>query len=151
MAEDESIEDGRRQTIAGYEALNLGAVQDRAAEIDAFVVPTDQGDIVNQGFTEALIEIQRRTYDPDTDSIVDVDGPVFEAADGYFASAEGDRLSPGWRYSVGLDNYIDLFTDPRFYEPMLRVLAWTTFFALASVVTTFSPPACCWRWSSTPR
>ena len=138
VAEDELIEDGRRQTIAGYEALNLGAVQDRAADIDAFVVPTDQGDIVNQGFTEALIEIQRRTYDPELDAIVDVDGPVYEAADGYFISEEGQRLSPGWRYSVGLGNYVDLFTDPRFYEPMARVLAWTMFFAVASVVTTFA-------------
>jgi arabinogalactan oligomer/maltooligosaccharide transport system permease protein len=139
VAEEDLIEDGRRQTIAGYEALNLGAVQDRAAEIDAFVVPTDQGDIVNQGFTEAVIEIQRRTYDPELDAIVDVDGPVYEAADGYFVSEDGaQRLSPGWRYSVGLGNYVDLFTDPRFYEPMARVLAWTMFFALASVVTTFA-------------
>lgn len=138
VAPEDVIEDGRRQTVEGYVALNLGAVQDRAAEIEQFVVPTEQGDIVNDTLSRALIEIQRRTYDPDTDSIVDVDGTVFHAEDGYFVSDDGQRLTPGWRYSVGLDNYSKLFTDSRFSEPLLRVFVWTTLFALGSVIVTFA-------------
>jgi len=138
VASGDLVEDGRRQTIDGYVALNLGAVQDRAADVEALVVPTDLGDIVNDGFRDALIELQRRSYDPDTDTIADIDGTLFAANDGYFENEAGQRLTPGWRFNLGLENYVNLFTDARFYEPMLRVFAWTTVFALASVVTTFA-------------
>ena len=77
-------------------------------------------------------------YDPERDAIIDVDGTVFESADGYFISDDGKRLNPGWRYSVGLDNYINLFTDERFCEPMARVLAGPCSSPSLSVVTTFA-------------
>lgn len=135
---DDIVEDGRRDTVDGYVALNLGEANDRQGEIDSLVVPTEGGAVDNEGFTEARVPVQTRTYDAATDTIVDLDGTVYAEQGGYFVSDGGSRLLPGWRVNIGLDNYSDIFTDSRIRQPMLRVLLWTITFSLLSVITTFA-------------
>ncbi len=68
----------------------------RCPDIDAFVVPTDQGDIVNQGFTEAVIEIRGARTTPRLDAIVDADGRVYQARGRIRSSPRtGHSDSPG--------------------------------------------------------
>lgn len=139
VAPEQLVEQGSRTSVVGYVALNLRAAQDRVDEIRDFRVPSPQGDIVNDGFTAAFVQVQRLRFDSATNTMVDtVDGTVYTVETGYFVNEEGRRLVPGWRTSVGLDNYTRLFTDSRVLGPFLRVFVWTFIFATMSVLTTFA-------------
>ena len=85
----------------------------------------------NDGFGTAFAQVQARTYDPETDTITDLaTDTVYTEQGGYFTDADGSQLLPGWRTSVGLDNYERLFTDQRTRESFIRVFVWTVVFAL---------------------
>ncbi|MDO8361462.1 MAG: ABC transporter permease subunit [Actinomycetota bacterium] len=126
-----------KPTIAGYVALNAGAAQDRADEIAAFRVPTEGGEIQNDGFSEAFAKLQRLKYDSATNTVVDtVDGTAYTEKDGAFVSADGDRLDPGWRAFIGTANY-ERINSENVRGPFLRVFVWTFVFAAGSVLLTF--------------
>ena len=55
-------------------------------------------------------------------------------ATGFYTSAEGDRLQPGYRVAVGFAHYATVFSEGRFREPFLGVLVWTVVFSAASVL-----------------
>ncbi|MEO7397117.1 MAG: ABC transporter permease subunit [Ilumatobacteraceae bacterium] len=138
VAPTEIITSGTRRTVDGYVALNLGQTQDRKDTIAAFVVPTEQGDIVNDGFRSAFIKLQRLRYDGETNVVEDViAGTTYHEQGGYFVDDSGKQLLPGWRSSVGFDNYERLFTDERVRDPFIRVFVWTILFATFSVAMTF--------------
>jgi maltose/maltodextrin transport system permease protein len=63
-------------------------------------------------------------------------GAVYRPDDatGFFATADGERLMPGYRVTVGLQHYRSLATEPRFREPFVAVLGWTIAFAALSVL-----------------
>jgi arabinogalactan oligomer/maltooligosaccharide transport system permease protein len=139
VAPDELVEDGRRLTIDGYVALNTGAANDRASEISDFTVDGPNGAIDNDGFGTAFAQVQTRVYDAATDTITDsATGTVYTERGGYFTDADGTQLLPGWRTSVGADNYERLFTDQRTRESFIRVFVWTVVFALGSVILSFA-------------
>ncbi len=139
VAPDALVEDGRRVTVDGYVALNTGAANDRAAEISAFTVDGPNGEIDNDGFGVAFAQVQTRVYDPGADTMIDTaTDTLYTPEGGYFTSADGERLLPGWRTSVGLDNYERLFTDQRTRESFIRVFVWTVVFALGSVILSFA-------------
>jgi maltose/maltodextrin transport system permease protein len=52
---------------------------------------------------------------------------------GFFTSAEGDALQPGFIVGVGLSHFKQVFAEGRFREPFARVFAWTVAFAALSV------------------
>ncbi len=53
---------------------------------------------------------------------------------GYFETAAGERLQPGFQAPIGWDNYKRIFTEPRFREPFLRIFIWTVMFSALTVV-----------------
>ncbi|HMG22009.1 MAG TPA: maltose ABC transporter permease MalF [Kofleriaceae bacterium] len=55
---------------------------------------------------------------------------------GFYETATGDQIQPGFRVYVGADNYVRVFTDGKFRGPFLRVFVWTVVFAAASVIFT---------------
>ena len=134
----EIIDDGRRATIDGYVALNTGAANDRVDEVNALVVPGPDGDIANDGFGAAFAKTQTRTYDPETDTIVDSStNTTYTIENGQFVDDVGDALVPGWRASVGTENYERLVNDDQTRSVFLRVLLWTILFSLFSVALSF--------------
>ncbi|HSS03452.1 MAG TPA: hypothetical protein VLM79_40590, partial [Kofleriaceae bacterium] len=56
---------------------------------------------------------------------------------GYWRRADGTRVEPGFRTFVGVENYEHIFTDKRFFQPVLRVFAWTVAFAALNTLFTF--------------
>ena len=65
-------------------------------------------------------------------------GTVYHATDtGSFTADDGSSLPTGWFVSVGFDNFVKIFTDPRLAEPLLIVAAWTFAFAILSVLVPF--------------
>ncbi|MEZ5257325.1 MAG: ABC transporter permease subunit [Ilumatobacteraceae bacterium] len=133
------IADGRRETIAGYVALNTGEAQDRVDEVTSIAVPTDQGEVVNDGFRAAFAKLQRLQYDSATNTMRDVvDGTEYTVESGYFVAPDGTRLLPGWRANVGLDNYQRLISTSSVRGEFLRVFVWTLVFSIMSVVLSFA-------------
>jgi maltose/maltodextrin transport system permease protein len=57
-----------------------------------------------------------------------------DAATGFFTSAEGARLSPGFRVGVGLAHYAQLFSDDKFREPFAGIFLWTVSFSALTVL-----------------
>ncbi|MEO7735426.1 MAG: hypothetical protein ABIY55_31020, partial [Kofleriaceae bacterium] len=60
--------------------------------------------------------------------------PNFET--GFYETAEGAPVTPGFRVAVGGANYKRIFTDEKFRGPFLRVFTWTVVFSLLTVVFT---------------
>ncbi len=68
-------------------------------------------------------QINKTTYRPDDRT-------------GFFTSAEGDRLQPGYRVGVGLAHYAQIFSEGRFREPFVSVFIWTVVFSALTVLLT---------------
>jgi maltose/maltodextrin transport system permease protein len=74
------------------------------------------------------------------------DGPLGDAltqavyrpdeATGFYTSAAGDRLQPGYRVGVGVAHYAQIFSEGRFREPFVSVFTWTVVFSAATVLLT---------------
>lgn len=52
---------------------------------------------------------------------------------GFFTSAQGEQLQPGYRVNVGLRHFLRVFTDEKFRQPFQGVFVWTVVFAALSV------------------
>jgi arabinogalactan oligomer / maltooligosaccharide transport system permease protein len=139
VAPDDLVEQGTRLSVEGYVALNLGQANDRSSEISAFSTEGPAGTVTNDGFGTAFAQQQTRVYDPATDTITDtISGTVYSPEGGYFTSEEGDQLLPGWRASVGLDNYQRLITEDSTRDSFVRVFVWTIVFSVMSVLLSFA-------------
>jgi len=68
------------------------------------------------------------------------DGTVLHAnfKTGFYETATGDQVLPGFKVRIGWANYIRVFTDKKFSGPFLKVFVWTVFFAGLSVLLTCS-------------
>ena len=78
-------------------------------------------------------------YRSEDDKIVNLrNDKVYKPHKGYFRTADGERLTPGFRTGVGWKNYIRLFTDEKIFKPFARVFTWTFVWATLSVFSTFA-------------
>jgi maltose/maltodextrin transport system permease protein len=68
------------------------------------------------------------------------DGMIITAdhTTGFFMDADGNKVPPGWRVNIGLQNYDRILTSDGIRAPMARIFGWTVFFAVASVTLTFA-------------
>lgn len=57
---------------------------------------------------------------------------------GYFETASGERLTPGFTTRVGWAQYAKIFSDASFSEPFFRIFLWTVTFAGLTVLFAFS-------------
>jgi maltose/maltodextrin transport system permease protein len=60
--------------------------------------------------------------------------PNFEI--GFYDTPEGEKVTPGFRVTVGFEQYGRVFTDPRFRAPFWGIFQWTVTFAALSVLFT---------------
>jgi maltose/maltodextrin transport system permease protein len=59
---------------------------------------------------------------------------VANFATGFYETPAGQRIEPGFRVSVGIENYARVFTDSKFRGPFIRVFVWTVVLAAVTVV-----------------
>lgn len=142
---DDAVVDGDRVTeVAGAEVLNLAQIQERQQEVlDLRVSVSDNPDdgwLRTDNATMAYVAKSLLTYDEETDTFTTPEGKVFQADEsrGLFVADDGTTLSPGWRVTVGFENFTTMFTDTRLAGPFLSALGWTFAFAILSVLTTFA-------------
>jgi ABC-type sugar transport system permease subunit len=132
--------DGNRITAyRGEPTLNLVEKQDNQEAILAVKVPTEDGFIELQGFNQAGEVVSRYQFDRGADTLTDLQtGTVYRPAEGTFTADDGATVEPGWITPIGLDNYWELFTEPRIRDPFFRSFVWTIALALFSVVGAFA-------------
>ncbi|MEN9656983.1 MAG: hypothetical protein RL571_448 [Pseudomonadota bacterium] len=56
---------------------------------------------------------------------------------GFYETAAGDSLTPGYKVNVGLSNFTRIFASDDFQGPMFKIFGWTVLFAFLTVVFTF--------------
>jgi arabinogalactan oligomer/maltooligosaccharide transport system permease protein len=105
-------------------------------------VPGPVGGFIRpQGFATAIEVVPSLAYDAATDSFTSTTGTTYvDNGRGYFANPNNaeDELLPGWRTSVGFENFTRVFSDPQIRDPFFLVFIWTFVFAIASVFLTFA-------------
>ena len=53
---------------------------------------------------------------------------------GYFETAQGERMLPGFKVGIGLDNYTRMLGDADFRGPFVSIFIWTVLFAGLTVL-----------------
>jgi len=136
---DVVIDGSRVASVGPWRRLTLGQATDREDEVLGFRVPTGEGEIRLQSFTQAALAEQLLVHDPATDTLTNTqDGAVYLAAEGFYRTDDGQRLTPGWRVFVGFENFNRVLGSEAIRGPFLRVFAWTFVFAVLSVLLTFA-------------
>lgn len=130
-------------TIDGYTKLNRIESVRYLTALSALVIT---GEINGQqtqlhilSLDRAEEGIQRYTYDPARDVVVDnQNGVEYHAQDGFFVASDGTKApAPGFVSVIGFDNFSRVFTDPRLSSAFVGVFSWTVVFAALSVLFTF--------------
>lgn len=91
--------------------------------------------------TQAAALEARYEYDAATDAMIDQQtGTIYRANEetGFFEADDGENLLPGYRTTVGLDNFRRVLTSPALRGPFVRIFVWTFAFAILSVILTFA-------------
>jgi arabinogalactan oligomer/maltooligosaccharide transport system permease protein len=138
-----TLTDGIVTAATGYTILSATQVNDAAARLREFTVPTGSGAIRQRGLHGAFEARSALRYDEATDTITNSTTgtryTVRQQGDReYFVDADGTRLAEqSWRADVGLDNYRRAFTDERILTGFVRIFVWTVVFAAGSVALTF--------------
>ncbi len=57
---------------------------------------------------------------------------------GFFESASGDKMQPGFKVGVGFANYARMLLDPDFRGPFLSIFVWTVVFSALTVLFTLA-------------
>ncbi len=57
---------------------------------------------------------------------------------GFYETAAGAPIQPGFKTGIGLDNFQRIFGDESFREPFLRIFVWNVIFSFMSVFLTAS-------------
>jgi arabinogalactan oligomer / maltooligosaccharide transport system permease protein len=146
LPEDQVTVEGDQITeAAGYTLLTrseINTASQGGGALEGFTVPTEDGVIRAQGF-DAVELFTPLEYDEARDTITNTETGVeytpLQVGDrAYFTSADGERLSTiSWGESIGWDNYVRIFTDPRISSDFFGIFLWTLTFAVLSVVGTF--------------
>lgn len=84
--------------------------------------------------------IQRYEYRSQKDTMLDrKTDEVFIPVEGTFVSKSSKRkLTPGFKTTIGLKNFVQIFTNPLITKPFIRVFIWTFIWAFMGTLTTFS-------------
>ena len=101
--------------------------------------PNDGSIRTRDGSSGAVYE-STLVWDADAQTITDTTtGTVYSASDrGSFVADDGSALPTGWYVTVGLDNFVKLFTDAGLASTLGSVTLWTFAFAILSVVLSFA-------------
>ena len=144
---DVQREGDRIVSVNGYELLNLATLSanpEYKDQWDALQVPLDEaaGTYLRPiSITKATPARAGLVYDEAQDAMVNTATGVVYPADGSvgnFISAEGEVLFPGWRVTIGLDNYTALLQDPTLRNRFLPITGWTFFFAIGTTFLNFA-------------
>ncbi|GMA25563.1 hypothetical protein GCM10025864_33220 [Luteimicrobium album] len=138
-----TVQAGKVTAVPGWTVLSFADIAGRAEAVTALSVPVSDdaadGTLRTQNGSVAYVFSPVLQYDAKTDTFTNTKtGETYTPNDrGNFVSAKGEKLEPGWRVTVGWENFTKMFTDSRLSGIFLKVVLWTFAFAFLSVATTF--------------
>lgn len=129
------------QSPPAGEVLGMREVIAERERLQRLVLTTPEGvELRMAGLRHFAPILPRYTENPDG-SLTDLrDGTRLtpDREHGFFVDGEGERLTPGWPVSVGLDNYARVLLDPDVRGPFLAIFVWTFVFAGLTVLFTLA-------------
>jgi ABC-type sugar transport system permease subunit len=140
---DPGIGEGDSQNIPvsidGYERINgLTAATDQNLPNIIFGAEGDAVVQITSPTTAAALE-QRFLYDEATDTFTDQsNGDIYYDIFGTYSTVDGKTIKPGFRATVGADNFVKFLTSPALRGPLGTIVVWNFIFPAFSVLTTFS-------------
>ena len=129
--------------VTGYATVPEADYPSLDATLADIKVPGPNGGfIVAQGFTSAVELTPVVVYDAATDTFTNVQtGVVYtDNGEGSFTNPDNpeDELLPGWRATIGWDNFTSIVTNPDVSGPFFAVFVWTFIYAFLTVLLTFA-------------
>jgi len=129
--------------VPGYTTLGLSDMMSQQVAVTSLAVPlsTDPNDgaLKTADGRRAYVYKSTLVYSQDANTITDSkSGTVYvDNGKGGFGAPDGTLLKPGWKATVGLENYRTAFGSTG-QSQILGVFAWTFVFALSSVILSFA-------------
>ena len=101
---------------------------------------TPDGQLIKNAGLRTFASVVPEYVQTGPDELTRKDGTVLTAnhETGFFETPEGERVPPGWRVVIGLDNFERIFTSEGIRGPTLSIFIWTFAFAGLSVFFCFS-------------
>lgn len=108
--------------------------------LQALTLTTPDGETIRNAGLRTFASVTPDYVRTGPDELTRSDGSILTANHdtGFFVDQQGNQIPPGWRVTIGLDNFKRIFQSEGIREPMVRVFLWTFFFAFASVGLTFA-------------
>jgi ABC-type sugar transport system permease subunit len=130
---------GIPKTIDGYTRINaLQAAADKTLPSIVFGIEGGTAVQISSSSKAAALQI-RFKYDAVTDTVVDnSNGDIYNNVNGTFTTKDGKEIKPGFRATVGLQNFVKFFTSSALAGPLVTIVIWNFIFPLLSVLTTFA-------------
>jgi arabinogalactan oligomer/maltooligosaccharide transport system permease protein len=126
---------------SGYKLIKGNELFTLDRQLGSYRIPTGGQAAIQPEGLDAALELQPTLrYDERGDRFVRIaDGVVFrDNNEGSYVAANGEELEPGWKASVGLDNFSRIIHNPLIRDPFLRVFVWTFAFAALTVLLAFA-------------
>jgi arabinogalactan oligomer / maltooligosaccharide transport system permease protein len=139
--ESVTIENGAITAADGYQIVSGDELAGIDQQLTDLKVPVDEDTFIGaEGFSSAVELTPILRYDAKADTFTNVEtGVVYsDNGAGSYAAPSGETIDQGWRISVGLDNFKEIFTDPLIRKPFVSVFIWTVLYAGFSVFLTFA-------------
>ncbi|MCI0394767.1 MAG: hypothetical protein L0322_07480, partial [Chloroflexi bacterium] len=132
-------EDGIPVSIEGYERLPRNQLIRYINDLGQISFGVDDFAVQVRSLDDAAELEPLYEYDAARDVLVNQQtGVVYTPIDGTFTSPGGEALRPGFRATVGLENFQRFFTSPALRGPLLQIVLWNFAFAFLSVFMTFA-------------
>lgn len=132
------------ESVPGWKILDLADIQNRQKEVTDLRVRSGGENSTEAYRTEdgsnAYMTKSIFKFDKKKNVLINTTNNTeyVDKGDGVFTAPDGTKLFPGWRVTVGLDNFKQMFTSSDLGKPFLKSLVWTFCFAALSVLTTFA-------------
>ncbi|MEL6572484.1 MAG: maltose ABC transporter permease MalF [Pseudomonadota bacterium] len=110
------------------------------AGLQALTLTTPDGIILQNAGLRTFATVTPDYVQTGPDELTKSDGTVLTAdhTTGFFVDAAGEQVPPGWRVTIGWDNFTRIFQSEGIRAPMITIFIWTFVFAGLSVVFTFA-------------
>ena len=133
-----SLQPAGSQPIAGDKVNLRGIIQHKKALNDLTLVLPDKTLLSMVSLRSFGAVKPLYTLHSDNTLVNNKTGDVYYPNDksGFYESAKGETLSPGWTVAIGWANYVRVLTDPTIRGPFIQIFTWTVTFALLTVVFT---------------
>ncbi len=133
------------ETVNGYRQLERRELVSALPTLESLQFGEEPNVVLVTSPRDAALSLPRYVYDPERDGLEDRQTGLFYQADdetGSFIANKGtgeqQELVPGYRVSVGFDNFRRFIESPALRGPLVQVFVWTVIFAGVSVVSTFA-------------